>query len=48
MNMTTDARQKAISLLLDIEENETVMRGRSSFEGSAQLKRVIRYLVDND
>ena len=44
----TDGRQAAISLLLDIEENETVVSGRSSFAGLAQLKRVIRYLVDND
>ena len=48
MYKPTDPRQQAISLLMDIEEDNTIMPGRKWFAGLAQLQRIIRYLVEND
>lgn len=44
--MTT--RMQTVFRLLDIQENETVMKGRKTFKGNAQLQRVIEYLINTD
>lgn len=41
-----DPRLQAAFLCLDIQENETVMKGRARFRGAAQLQRIIEYLIE--
>lgn len=41
-----DPRIQAAFLCLDIQENETVMKGRARFKGAAQLQRIIEYLIE--
>lgn len=48
MYRSTDPRQQTISLLLDIEEDNTIMLNRKRFAGLAQLQRIIRYLVESE
>jgi hypothetical protein len=45
---TTNPRLQAAFLLMDIQENETIMKGKKTFKGNAQLQRIIEYLVNND
>lgn len=47
MYKPTDPRMQAAFLCLDIEENETVMKGRKRFAGLAQLQRIIKYLLES-
>ncbi len=46
MYKPTCPRQQTISMLLDIEEDNTIMLGRKRFAGLAQLQRIIQYLVE--
>ena len=48
MKVLTDPRMQAAFLLMDIQENETVMKNRATFAGNAQLQRIIEYLVNTD
>lgn len=41
-----DPRMQAAFLCLDIQEDETVMKGRARFKGNAQLQRIIEYLIN--
>jgi hypothetical protein len=43
-----DPRLLAVFLLLEIQENETVMKGRKTFKGNAKLQRIIEYLANTD
>jgi hypothetical protein len=45
---STDPRMQAVFLLLDIEEDETIMKRRATFKGHRQLQRVIRYLIESE
>ncbi len=42
------ARMDACFLCLDLIENNTVMVGRKTFAGLAQLERIARYLAEVD
>jgi hypothetical protein len=46
--MTQDTRLQAAFLCMDIQENETIMKGKKTFKGNAQLQRIIEYLVNTD
>lgn len=48
MYKPTCPREQAIFLLLDIQENETVMKGRKTFKGNAKLQRIIEYLTKEE
>lgn len=39
-------RLQSAFLLMEIQENETVMKGRKIFKGYAKLQRIIEYLVN--
>ena len=39
---------QAAFLCLDIQENETVMKGRARFKGNAILQRIIEYLINSE
>jgi hypothetical protein len=41
-------RMQAAFLILDIIENESVMKGRKTFRGMAQLERVYAYLIETE
>lgn len=45
---TKDARLQAAFICMEIQEDETIMKGRSTFKGYAQLQRVIEYLVNTE
>lgn len=48
MYKPTNPRKQTVFLMLDIQENETVMKGRKTFKGNAQLQRVIEYLIETE
>lgn len=46
MYKPSDPRMQAAFLCMNIQENETVMKGRKTFKGNAKLQRIIEYLIN--
>lgn len=47
MYKPTNPRIQAAFLCLDIQEDHSVMKGRKTFKGNAQLQRIIEYLINS-
>lgn len=46
MYKPSDPQMQAAFLCMNIQENETVMKGRKTFKGNAKLQRIIEYLIN--
>lgn len=46
MYKPTNPRMQAAFLCMDIQENESIIKGRKRFKGYAQLQRIIEYLIN--